>query len=129
MPTRILLAKPGLDVHDRGIRVLAHACRDAGMEVILLRTGLVTVAEAVSAAIQEDVNVLGLSIMTGAPEKICRQALDELKSQKAEDIPLIVGGVIRKEKIAVLKEMGVSDVFVAGSALDNIVKSINEVAS
>ena len=128
MPIRILLAKPGLDVHDRGIRILARACRDAGMEVILLRTGLITADQAVEAAVQEDVDVLGLSMMTGAPEKICQEALDALSKRNATDIPLIVGGVIRQEKIPSLEALGVAGVFIAGASLDSIIGQIQGIA-
>ena len=127
MPIRILLAKPGLDVHDRGIRVLAYACRDAGMEVILLRTGLVTVDQAVAAAVQEDVDIVGLSIMTGEPERICQDALTALEEQNARDIPLVVGGVIRKEKIPALETLGVAGVFMPGASLDHIITQIRDI--
>src|SRR5437870_12982515 len=89
---RVLVAKPGLDGHDRGARVIAAALRDAGMEVVY--TGLrASVPAIAAAAAQEDVDVIGLSILSGAHESICKRLIDELKKQKAE-IPLVVGGII-----------------------------------
>src|SRR5438552_6882092 len=90
---RVLVGKPGLDGHDRGARVIAAALRDAGMEVVY--TGLrASIAAIAAAAIQEDVDVIGLSILSGAHESICRRLIEELKSRGA-DIPLVVGGIIR----------------------------------
>ncbi|MBI4964924.1 MAG: cobalamin B12-binding domain-containing protein [Desulfomonile tiedjei] len=114
---RILLAKPGLDGHDRGAKVIAHALKDAGLEVIY--TGLhQTVEMIVHAAIQEDVDVIGLSIMSGAHLPICRKLLGLLKEKGADDIMVVVGGVIPGPDIPLLKEMGVAAVFPGGSDID-----------
>jgi len=114
---RILLAKPGLDGHDRGAKVVAHALKDAGLEVIY--TGLhQTVEMIVQAAIQEDVDVIGLSIMSGAHLPICRKLLNLLKEKGAHDIMVVVGGVIPGPDIPLLKEMGVAAVFPGGSDID-----------
>jgi methylmalonyl-CoA mutase, C-terminal domain len=114
---RILLAKPGLDGHDRGAKVVAHALRNAGFEVIY--TGLhQTVEMIVQAAIQEGVDVIGLSIMSGAHIPICRKLLRLLKDKGADDIMVLVGGVIPSRDVAVLKDMGVVGVFPGGSDLD-----------
>ena len=127
--TRILLAKPGLDVHDRGIRVIARACRDAGMEVVYLARGLLTVPHCIETAVQEDVDVVGLSVMTGKPEDICSEALSELRRRGANDVALVVGGVIRKEKRGELEQLGVAAAFTAGTPLDDIIHSINALAA
>ena len=129
MSVRVLLAKPGLDVHDRGIRMIARACRDAGMEVVLLGAGIVTVKECVATAVQEDVDVIGLSIMTGTPEVLCAEALTELERRNASEIPLVVGGVIRATNQTALRNMGVAGVFATGAPLDQIIDTINELAS
>lgn len=114
---RILLAKPGLDGHDRGAKVVAHALKDAGFEVIY--TGLhQTVEMIVHSAVQEDVDVIGLSIMSGAHVPICRKLMTLLEKKDALDIMVLVGGVIPSRDIAILKEMGVTEVFPGGSDLD-----------
>ncbi|MGB6067363.1 MAG: cobalamin B12-binding domain-containing protein [Desulfomonilaceae bacterium] len=114
---RILLAKPGLDGHDRGAKVVAHALKDAGFEVIY--TGLhQTVEMIVQAAIQEDVDVIGLSIMSGAHVPICRKLLNLLKDKEAGDIMVLVGGVIPSRDIPVLKDIGVAGVFPGGCDID-----------
>jgi len=114
---RILLAKPGLDGHDRGAKVVAHALKDAGFEVIY--TGLhQTVEMIVQAAIQEDVDVIGLSIMSGAHIPICRKLVNLLKDKGAQDITVLVGGVIPSRDIPVLKDMGIAGVFPGGSDID-----------
>lgn len=114
---RILLAKPGLDGHDRGAKVVAHALKDAGFEVIY--TGLHQTVEMIAqAAIQEDVDVIGLSIMSGAHIPICRKLLSLLREKGADDIMVLVGGVIPSRDIPPLKEMGVAAVFPGGSDID-----------
>jgi methylmalonyl-CoA mutase, C-terminal domain len=114
---RLLLAKPGLDGHDRGAKVIAHALKDAGIEVIY--TGLHQTVEAiVSTAIQESVDFIGLSIMSGAHVPICRKLIKLLKEQGVDDIAVLVGGVIPNRDIPILKEMGVAEVFPGGSDLD-----------
>jgi len=116
---RVLVAKPGLDGHERGAHVVAYGLRDAGFEVIY--TGLrQTTEQIVNAAIQEDVDVVGLSILSGAHLSLTRKVLDELKNQKAEDIMVIVGGIVPDEDIRQLKEMGVREVFTAGTPISAI---------
>jgi methylmalonyl-CoA mutase C-terminal domain/subunit len=116
---RILVAKPGLDGHERGAHVVAYGLRDAGFEVIY--TGLrQTTEQIVTTAIQEDVDVIGLSILSGAHLSLSRKVLEELKSKKAQDIMVIVGGIIPEEEIPQLKEMGVREVFTAGTPISAI---------
>ncbi len=113
-PIRVLIAKPGLDGHDRGAKVVAHALRDAGMEVIY--TGLHQSVEGiVQAAIQEDVDVIGLSIMSGAHLPICRKLMGLLSEKGSLDKKVVVGGVIPKRDIPALKELGVAGVFPGGT--------------
>ncbi len=114
---RILLAKAGLDGHDRGAKVIAHSLKNAGFEVIY--TGLHQTAEAiVETAIQEDVDVIGLSIMSGAHVPICRKLFGLLKQKGVDDMMVLVGGVIPTRDIPILKEMGVAAVFPGGSDID-----------
>jgi methylmalonyl-CoA mutase C-terminal domain/subunit len=118
---RILVAKPGLDGHDRGAKIIARALRDAGMEVIY--TGLHQTPEMiVNAAIQEDVDAIGLSIMSGAHMTLCPAVIDLLKEQKAGDISVFGGGIIPDDDIPRLKEMGVTEIFTPGSSTQDIVK-------
>jgi methylmalonyl-CoA mutase C-terminal domain/subunit len=125
---RILVGKPGLDGHDRGAKVVALALKDAGMEVIY--TGLHrTLEQIVAAAVQEAVDVIGLSIMSGAHLPICRRLLDLMASEGIQDIPVVVGGVIPKPDIAELKEMGIQGVFPGGTPFDEIVAGIRAVAA
>jgi methylmalonyl-CoA mutase C-terminal domain/subunit len=122
-PIRVLVAKPGLDGHDRGAKVIARALRDAGMEVIY--TGLRQTPEMiVNAAIQEDVHCIGLSILSGAHNAIVPRILDLLKAANAEEILVILGGTIPEEDIAPLKEKGVAAVFGPGTTLDATVQFI-----
>jgi methylmalonyl-CoA mutase C-terminal domain/subunit len=122
---RVLMAKPGLDGHDRGAKVIARMFRDAGMEVIY--TGLHQRPSAiVEAAIQEDVDVIGLSILSGAHLSICRKVLGALKEKRAEDVLVIVGGTIVDDDIPGLKEMGVAEVFPPGSPVDAGVGFVQE---
>ena len=117
---RILVAKPGRDGHDRGARIIARAFRDAGFEVIY--TGLhQTPEQIVSAAIQEDVDLVGLSSLTGAHMHLFRNVIDGLKAQGANDIAVIGGGIVPKEDIKKLKSLGVREVFTPGSRLETIV--------
>ncbi len=129
MPTeqriRVLVAKPGLDGHDRGAKVIARALRDAGMEVIY--TGLRQTPEMiVNSAIQEDVDVIGLSILSGAHNAIVPRVFDLLKQQKAEDILVLVGGIIPDVDVEGLKKAGVAGVFQPGTPMDDIIKFIRE---
>ncbi len=122
---RVLVAKPGLDGHDRGAKVVARAFRDAGMEVIY--TGLhQSPADIVKAAVQEDVNVIGLSILSGAHLSICSNLFKVLREEGAEDIVVMVGGTIVDDDIPKLKEIGVAAVFPPGSAIDAGVKFLEE---
>jgi methylmalonyl-CoA mutase C-terminal domain/subunit len=114
---RILVAKPGLDGHDRGAKVVAQALRDAGMEVIY--TGLhQTVDQVINAAIQEDVDVIGLSIMSGAHLPICEKLMKKMKEKKLEDILVVVGGVIPKRDIPPLQKIGIQGIFPGGTPFD-----------
>ena len=124
-PIRVLVAKPGLDGHDRGAKVIARALRDAGMEVIY--TGLRQTPEMiVSAAIQEDVDCIGLSILSGAHNAIVPRILDLLKVQHADDILIILGGTIPEEDVPTLKQSGVAAVFGPGTPLETTVNFIRE---
>jgi methylmalonyl-CoA mutase C-terminal domain/subunit len=124
---KILIGKPGLDGHDRGAKVIALALRDAGMEVIY--TGLhQTVEQIVRTAIQEAVDVVGLSIMSGAHLPICRTLLEMMKNEGIQETPVVVGGVIPKQDIPKLSEMGIAGVYPGGTHFDEIVGGINEVA-
>lgn len=122
-PIRVLVAKVGLDGHDRGARVIASALRDAGMEVIY--TGLRKTPEAVvRAAMQEDVDVVGISILSGAHLTLVPKLRKLLDDEGLDDVPLVVGGVIPEADIEVLKESGVAAVFTPGARLDDIVSYI-----
>ncbi len=124
-PLRVLVGKVGLDGHDRGAKVVAQALRDAGMEVIY--TGLrQTPEQIVEAALQEDVQVIGLSILSGAHMQLLPPVLEMLREQDSSDIIVVVGGIIPKEDIVYLKEHGVAEVFTPGSTTEDIVKFINE---
>ncbi|NOY45160.1 MAG: cobalamin B12-binding domain-containing protein [Deltaproteobacteria bacterium] len=122
---KVLVAKPGLDGHDRGAKVVAHALQEAGMEVIY--TGLHQSVEAiVQTAIQEDVDVIGLSIMTGGHLPICRKLTALLKEKGAQDKVVIVGGVIPKKDFEALRALGVEGIFPGGTPLDETVRFIQE---
>ena len=123
---KILIGKPGLDGHDRGAKVTALALRDAGMEVVY--TGLhQTVEQIVRTAVQEAVDVVGLSVMSGAHIPICRKLLEMMKNEGLREIPVVVGGVIPKQDIARLREQGITGVFPGGTPFDEIVAGINKV--
>ena len=120
---RVLVAKPGLDGHDRGAKVIARALRDAGMEVIY--TGLRQTPEMiVNAALQEDVQVIGLSILSGAHNAIVPRVMDLLRQNKMDDVLVIVGGIIPDQDVANLKQIGVAAIFQPGTAMDEIVQFI-----
>jgi len=120
---RVLVAKPGLDGHDRGAKVIARAPRDAGMEVIY--TGLRQTPEMiVNAALQEDVHVIGLSILSGAHNAIVPRVMDLLRQNKMDDVLVIIGGIIPDQDIDALKKLGVAAVFQPGTAMDNIIQFI-----
>ena len=125
---RILLAKPGLDGHDRGVKVIAMALRDAGAEVIFL--GLrQPPARIVAAAVQEGADVIGVSVLSGAHLPLCRRLVEERSRAGIEDVPIVVGGTIPKADIGKLTEMGISAVFGVGSPLDEVVDGIIRRAS
>ena len=122
-PIRVLVAKPGLDGHDRGAKVIARALRDAGMEVIY--TGLRQTPEMiVNAALQEDVQVIGLSILSGAHNAIVPRVLELLRQNEMTDVKVVVGGIIPDEDAEALKAQGVAAVFQPGASLDEIVDFI-----
>src|ERR1700716_209039 len=124
---RVLVGKPGLDGHDRGARVIAAALRDAGMEVVY--TGLRATIPAIAAtAVQEDVDVIGLSILSGAHESICRRLRDELSRREAR-IPIVVGGIIPAADFEKLQRLGVAAVFGPESPLANVVETVRELAT
>ena len=122
--TRVLIAKPGLDGHERGARVIAYGLRDQGYEVIY--TGLRQKPEdIVKAAIQEDVKVLGLSILSGSHLTMTKKVMDKLAAENAKDILVIVGGVIPEQDILKLKGMGVAEVFTSGASIKEVGAFIN----
>jgi methylmalonyl-CoA mutase C-terminal domain/subunit len=124
-PIRVLVAKPGLDGHDRGAKVIARALRDAGMEVIY--TGLRQTPEMiVNAALQEDVQVIGLSILSGAHNAIVPRVLELLREKEMTDVLVVIGGIIPDEDAARLKQLGVAEVFQPGASLENIIHFIRE---
>ncbi len=126
--TRVLIAKPGLDGHDRGARVVAYGLRDAGFEVIY--TGLRQTPQQIArAAVQEDVQVVGLSILSGSHLSMTADIMDELRSRQAEDICVIVGGVIPEQDIPTLTEMGVRAVFTAGTTIKAMAELIHELVA
>ncbi|MCD6104398.1 MAG: cobalamin B12-binding domain-containing protein [Thermosipho sp. (in: Bacteria)] len=125
---RVLIAKPGLDGHDRGAKVVAKALRDAGMEVIY--TGLrQTPEQIVKTAIQEDVDLIGLSILSGAHMNICPKLLELMKENDIENIPVFVGGIIPPDDAEELKRMGIKEVFGPGTPLSTIVEKIRQLFS
>ncbi len=122
-PLRILVAKPGLDGHDRGAKIIARALRDAGFEVIY--TGLHQTPEMiVSAAVQEDVDAIGLSIMSGAHMTLFPAVIELLKEKSASDIAVFGGGIIPQDDVPRLKEKGTSEVFLPGSTTHSIIEWI-----
>lgn len=120
---RVLVAKPGLDGHDRGAKVIARALRDAGMEVIY--TGLRQTAEQiVNAALQEDVDAVGLSILSGAHMHLFPRIVELMREKKLQDVLIFAGGIIPDHDIVRLKELGVAEIFPPGSSLDEIVNYV-----
>lgn len=127
-PIRVLVAKPGLDGHDRGAKIIARALRDAGMEVIY--TGLRQTPEMiVNAALQEDVQVIGLSILSGAHNAIVPRIMELLREKEMTDVLVVVGGIIPDEDAEALKKQGVAAVFQPGAPLDGIVQFIRGAAA
>ncbi len=120
---RVLLAKPGLDGHDRGVKVIARALRDAGMEVIY--TGLrQTPEQIVNAALQEDVDVVGLSILSGAHTTLVPKLMTLLRQHRMEDILVVLGGIIPDSDIPQMKTLGVAEVFQPGASMESVVSFI-----
>jgi methylmalonyl-CoA mutase C-terminal domain/subunit len=121
---RVLVAKPGLDGHDRGAKVIARALRDAGMEVIY--TGLRQTPEMIAAAaLQEDVDAVGISILSGAHRTLCPKIVELLHSNGMDDVLVLVGGIVPTEDIADLKAKGISEIFLPGTSTEDIVTYIN----
>jgi methylmalonyl-CoA mutase C-terminal domain/subunit len=121
---RVVIAKPGLDGHDRGAKVIARALRDAGMEVIY--TGLRQTPEQVAAAaLQEDADVIGLSILSGAHNHIAPRLMQLLKEQGLDDVLVVIGGIIPDVDIPKLKEIGVRGIFLPGTPMQDIIEFIN----
>jgi len=122
--TRVIIAKPGLDGHDRGAKVIARALRDAGMEVIY--TGLrQTPEQIVAAALQEDADVIGLSILSGAHMHICPRLMDLLRERGLEHVTVLVGGIIPDPDVPKLEALGIRGVFLPGTPMQEIVDFIN----
>ena len=127
IPIRVLVAKPGLDGHDRGAKIIARALRDAGMEVIY--TGLRQTPEMiVNAALQEDVRVIGLSILSGAHNAIVPKVMELMRERDMTDVKLIVGGIIPDEDARELEKQGVAAVFQPGASLETIVSAVRKAA-
>jgi methylmalonyl-CoA mutase C-terminal domain/subunit len=121
---RVVIAKPGLDGHDRGAKVIARALRDAGMEVIY--TGLrQTPAQIVAAALQEDADVIGLSILSGAHMHICPRVMELLHEQGLDDVQVVVGGIIPDQDVTKLNALGIRGIFLPGTPMQQIVDFIN----
>ena len=124
-PIRVLVAKPGLDGHDRGAKVIARALRDAGMEVVY--TGLrQTPEQIVNAALQEDVEFIGLSILSGAHTVIVPRIMDLLREKGMDDVKVVLGGIIPDADVDEVKGLGVAAVFQPGSSLDSIIEFMRE---
>ena len=122
---RVVVAKPGLDGHDRGAKVVARALRDAGMEVIY--TGLRQTPEMiVNSALQEDVDVIGLSILSGAHLPNCRRVVDLLKEKGLQGVRVFVGGIIPAQDIPELKKIGIAEVFLPGASLQDVVRLVSD---
>jgi methylmalonyl-CoA mutase C-terminal domain/subunit len=122
---RVLVAKPGLDGHDRGAKVIARALRDAGMEVIY--TGLRQTPEMIAAAaVQEDVDAVGVSVLSGAHNTLCPRIVQLLREQGMDDCLVLVGGIVPQDDIPKLKEMGIAEVFLPGTSTDDIVKFLRD---
>jgi len=120
---RVLIAKPGLDGHDRGAKVVAHALRDAGVEVVY--SGLKrTPEEIVQEAIQEDVDAVGVSILSGAHNTLCPRIVSLLREQGMTDTLVVLGGIVPQEDIAKLKEQGVAEIFLPGTSTQDIAEFI-----
>ncbi|HEV8136333.1 MAG TPA: cobalamin B12-binding domain-containing protein [Pyrinomonadaceae bacterium] len=122
---RVLVAKPGLDGHDRGAKVIARALRDAGMEVIY--TGLRQTPEMIAAAaLQEDVDAVGVSILSGAHNTLCPRIVQLLREKGMKDCLVLLGGIVPQEDLPKLKEQGVAEIFLPGTSTEDIVKFLRE---
>ena len=120
-----MVAKPGLDGHDRGARVIARAYRDAGFEVVY--TGLhQTPEQIVAAAVQEDVDLIGLSVLSGAHMTLFRRVLELLKANRAGDVMVVGGGIIPEDDVPELKKLGIKEIFLPGTSLDKIVDWVKD---
>jgi methylmalonyl-CoA mutase cobalamin-binding domain/chain len=127
-PIRVLIAKVGLDGHDRGVKIVARCLRDAGMDVIY--TGLHrTPDQVVMAAVQEDVDILGISILSGAHMTVVPKVLDLLKAQEADDIIVVAGGVIPDEDVTALKGLGVKEILLQDTPPDAIVETMRRLVA
>jgi methylmalonyl-CoA mutase C-terminal domain/subunit len=127
-PIRVLLAKVGLDGHDRGVKVVARALRDAGMDVIY--TGLHrTPEEVVTAAIQEDVDVLGVSLLSGVQMTVFPKIFAQLRQQGADDMIVVAGGVMPDEDVAALKKMGVKEILLQDTPLDKVIGTLRQLVA
>src|SRR5690242_15530878 len=122
---RVLVAKPGLDGHDRGAKVIARALRDAGMEVIYTRLRQ-TPEMIVNAALEEDVQVIGLSILSGAHNAIVPRVMELLREKEMDDVLVVVGGIVPDDDAAELKKLGVAEVFQPGASLQKIIQFIRD---
>ena len=126
-PTRVLVAKPGLDGHDRGAKLVARALRDAGFEVIY--TGIRQRPEAIAAvAVQEDVQIVGLSILSGAHVALTKKTADALRAARADDVVLVVGGTIPERDVPRLEAAGAAAVYPTGTPLEDLVASVRELS-
>jgi methylmalonyl-CoA mutase C-terminal domain/subunit len=124
---RVLVAKPGLDGHDRGAKVIARALRDAGMEVIY--TGLRQTPEMIAeAALQEDVDIVGLSILSGAHMALAPRILELLRASGLADVPVFVGGIVPDEDVPALKQMGIAEVFGPGTSTQVVIEKVRAAA-
>jgi methylmalonyl-CoA mutase C-terminal domain/subunit len=122
---RVVVAKPGLDGHDRGAKVIARAFRDAGFEVIY--TGLrQTPEQIVNAALQEDADVVGLSVLSGAHMTLCPRIMELMKKERLDDVLVIVGGIIPDQDIVKLKECGIAAIFQPGATTEDIISYVRE---
>jgi methylmalonyl-CoA mutase C-terminal domain/subunit len=122
---RVLVAKPGLDGHDRGAKVIARAFRDAGFEVIY--TGLrQTPEQIVNAALQEDADVVGLSVLSGAHMTLCPRIMDLMKKERLDDVLVVVGGIIPDQDVPKLKQLGIAEIFQPGASTTDIVTYIRQ---
>ena len=123
---RVVIGKPGLDGHDRGAKVVSRALRDAGMEVIY--TGIrQTPSEIVETAIEEDADIIGLSILSGAHIRLSSKLIDKMKEKNVENIPVFLGGIIPEDDIPELKDIGITEVFGPGTPLETIIQKVKDI--